>query len=291
LGDLLEGSGFKPLPLVIDSDNALGSRAGDVDDGFAIASLLRSGLEVAAIASVAGNTSERSAGRNNRALGALCGYRGRYLDGALARHDGERIDEAWDLWSGARGPVTVLALGPLTNLAAVLEAAVLKGGAGARPAIAEVVLVGGNARSRGRCPPWWPHEFNLTRDRRAAQAVLGSALPLTIVPLDQGRRLRAGRRELAGLAGELGSYLRRHARRWLRRAWLTGRRSFALYDLLAAACVVDADCVTFEESRVEAHANLRLGFGAGARPVRVVRDFDAEGIWGRFRARIKGGPE
>ena len=48
--------------LLIDSDNAAGSPRGDVDDAFAIAALLRSGLPVAALASVAGNTSEGRGG-------------------------------------------------------------------------------------------------------------------------------------------------------------------------------------------------------------------------------------
>jgi inosine-uridine nucleoside N-ribohydrolase len=46
-------------PIFIDSDNALGSPCGDVDDAFAIAALLRSGVPVAALASASGNTSER----------------------------------------------------------------------------------------------------------------------------------------------------------------------------------------------------------------------------------------
>src|ERR1700712_2555052 len=70
--------------LLIDTDNAAGSPSGDVDDAFAIAALLRSGLPVAAVASVGGNTGEAAADRNNRALGEICGYPGPYLRGVQA---------------------------------------------------------------------------------------------------------------------------------------------------------------------------------------------------------------
>jgi inosine-uridine nucleoside N-ribohydrolase len=307
------------MQLVIDTDNALGSRHGDVDDAFAVAALLADHLPVAAVASVGGNAGEAEADRNNRRLGALCGYRGRYLRGvgagaprcnraeARARRrpeaaPAERIDQAADLWRGDHGPLRYLALGPLTNLAAVLAAAPAAPGApgapgapraGASPAIAEVVLVGGNATSRGRFPPWWPHEFNLTRDRPAARAVFASSLALTLVPLDVARRLQVGPAELAELAGPLGRYLRAGAARWLRRARrLHGRDSFAVFDLLAAACVLDPDCVRLEAVWARVHRNLWLDFRPGAasggtwRELRVVRELDRALLWRRFVERI-----
>ena len=101
--------------LLIDTDNAVGSPAGDVDDAFAIAALLRSGLPVAAVWRASrGNTSEARADRNNRGLGELCGYGGPTCE-ARAGDVPDRID----LWSPA--PLRFLALGPLTNLAALLD--------------------------------------------------------------------------------------------------------------------------------------------------------------------------
>ena len=105
------------------------------------------------MASVGGNAGEAEADRNNRRLGALCGYRGRYLRGAGVRGGGETIEQAGDLWSGAHGPVCWLALGPLTNLAAVLAACAGPGRPALATTLSEVVLVGGNASSRGRCSP------------------------------------------------------------------------------------------------------------------------------------------
>jgi inosine-uridine nucleoside N-ribohydrolase len=257
--------GESSAKVLIDSDNAAGSPKGDVDDAFALAALLRSGLPVAAVASVAGNTSEALADRNNRTLGELCGYAGPYLRGVQAGDIPDRIDRA-----SLVGPLRFLALGPLTNLAAVLE----------KIEIAEAVLVGGNLTSRGRFPPWWPHEFNLTKDREATRAVFASDLPLTIVPLDVARRLRIGPRELEEWQGELGDFLRRRAARWSRRSLLLrGSRRFPVFDLAAAACLLDPSLVTLGETSARLHSNLWLEFGRGGRRVKVVRDLDPAAIW------------
>jgi inosine-uridine nucleoside N-ribohydrolase len=266
------------FPILIDTDNAAGSPMGDVDDAFALAALLRSGLPVAAVASVGGNTSEARADANNRVLGELCGYGGPYLRGVEAGEVPDRIDRV--VWTG--GPFRFLALGPLTNLAAVLDH---------RPAISEAVLVGGNLSSRGRFPPWWPHEFNLTKDPEATRAVFASDLPLTVVPLDVARRLRIGPRELAALPGDLGEILRHHAARWVRRSLLIrGSFRFPVFDLAAAAYAIDPSLVTVEETRARLHPNLWLEFGQGGRAVRVVRTLDAEAIWRLFADLVSGRP-
>jgi len=245
-----------------------------VDDAFAIAALLRSGLPVAAVASISGNTSEAMADRNNRVLGELCGYSGPYLRGVEAGEVAGRIDRA-DL----PVPLQFVALGPLTNLAAVLTRC------------SEAILIGSNLTSHGRFPPWWPHEFNLTKDRAATRAVFASDLPLTVIPLDIARRLRAGPRELRDLQGPLGDFLRRHSARWSRRSLLLrGSRRFPVFDLAAAAYVLDPSLATVEESRVRLHPNLWVEYGAGDRRVRVVRNLDARAIWERFTGLVQTGP-
>lgn len=263
--------------LLIDTDNAAGSPSGDVDDAFAVTALLNSGLPVAAISSVGGNTGEAQADRNNRVLGELCGYTGPYLRGVQAGDVSDRIDRAEAL--RATAPLRFIALGPLTNLAAVLRKA----------AITEAILVGSNLSSRGRFPPWWPHEFNLTHDREATRAVFASDLPLTLVPLDVARRLRIGPRELEMLRGELGRFLRLRSARWVRRSLLVrGSRRFPVFDLVAAAYVIDPSLVSVEETRACLHANLWIEYGGGDRRLRVIRDLDRDAIWRRFVALVNG---
>lgn len=243
--------------LLLDSDNAMGSGSGDVDDGLAVAALLKSGLPIAALTSVAGNTTKAQAERNNRILGALCDYPGPY-----------------DLLAGSE-PLRIAALGPLTNAAGWLDKA------------SEIILVGSNVSSPGRFPPWWPHEFNLTHDRPAARAVFCSSVPLTVAPLDVARKMRVGKAELAELYGPLGEHLRKHSKRWLRRSRLLRWSStFPVYDLPAAMYAIDPSLVEVVETTARCHPNLWVEYGNGGRPVRLIRGFDPREIWRRFVALV-----
>jgi inosine-uridine nucleoside N-ribohydrolase len=179
----------------------------------------------------------------------------------------------------------VVALGPLTNLAAALRACPAVAGR-----IVEVIAVGSNRRSRGRWPPWWPFEFNLTLDRTATRVVFESEIRLVLVPLDVARRLRVTPADLAAIPGVLGDHLRRHSRRWLRRALLVrGRRAFPVWDLVAALLIVEPGLFTVELGVARLGRNGWLEHGAGTRPVTVVRKFDRQRAWQRFLALVAGG--
>ena len=275
------------LPIWIDTDNALGSRSGDVDDAFALTALLKSLLPVAAISSVGGNTSEREADRNNRRLGEMLGYKGPYLRGVEAEEEevkGKRVDQPGAFPRGVER-VRVAALGPLTNVAAILRRAKL----GEGPSIEEVIAVGSTLRTRGRWPPWWPHEFNLTHDLAATKEVFDSEVSLTLVPLDVARRLRVGFRELAELRGEVGDMLQRGARRWCWRSMLVrGSSQFPVFDLLAAYVLAEPSGVRVEERKVRLHRNGWVEFGAGERVVRALTDFRPEEVWEWFVGLVDG---
>lgn len=251
--------------LFVEVDNGLGASAGDVDDGFAVAALLAAEVEIAALASTFGNVDEATAARNNRSLADVFGRTLLHLRGAVRR--GQAAAEAADWLGAATRPVTVLALGPMTTVAAALQRG--------RPPIRELVLVGGDATSRGRWPPLWPYEFNLRCDPAAALCVLRSDIPITVVPLDVGRRLWLHRSRLRDLPAPFGSFARRHAERWFRRSrWRFRRDAIRLYDLLAAAVILCPAALRFVAATATMHDHGWLQFGSGGRPVRVVRDFD-----------------
>lgn len=246
---------------------------------------------MAAVASVFGNTPEPHARANHRALAALCGYRGPLLAGATGPLGTGPAppSEATGFLLSAPGPWRFLALGPLTNLAAAIVAA-----PAVVPRVAEVISVGSNRRSRGRWPPWWPHEFNLTLDRRATRVVFESGVPLTVIPLDVARRLTVRPADLAPLRGRVGEHLRRHSARWFRRAvFLRGRREFPVWDLVAALFVVEPALFTVETATACLHPSGLLQHGAGTRPLTVVTGFDRDLVWARFVAlasAVDGGP-
>src|SRR2546423_14102393 len=115
-------------PVWIDTDVALGASWGDVDDGFALAALLRCpSVEILGIATVFGNTAPEVAARCARELTAVAGRPIEVVEGAA--RPGQLTPAAEAVAALPPGTV-ILALGPLTNL---LRA----------PAHAEVRLVGG----------------------------------------------------------------------------------------------------------------------------------------------------
>jgi len=247
----------------IDTDNAMGSPSGDVDDAFAIAALVRSGIAIAAMASVAGNTSEPRAFENNARLAEVLGWRGPLLRG------GTEARNALATFGGR-----VAALGPLTNVTAAKRAG-------------EIVIVGANASSRGRWPPRWPHEFNLTKDVSATLELFRSDVPLTIFPLDVARELWVTRRDLDAIPGALGDFLRAGAVRWFRRLRLVkGTGRFPIYDLAAALYLIDENGFTMERTTATMRANTFVEFGSGTREVKVCRALDRQRLWQRFVTQI-----
>ena len=244
--------------LFVDSDNALGSPAGDVDDAFALAALIGSGAEIVGISSVAGNTSEERAFANNQRLCQLLGWSGPMLRG----NDAHALLRTF--------PGRVVALGPLTNVMHARGAS-------------EVIVVGGRLRTIGRWPPLFPHEFNLTKDVRAAHAVFASHLPLTIFPLDVARQLWVHERDLLAIPGELGEVLRSGSRRWFRRLLLLRRtRRFAIYDLAAALYAIGGDGFTMERTTAVMRKNTFLELGRGTREVTVCTKLDRLRLWEGF---------
>ncbi|GAC1433052.1 MAG: hypothetical protein NVSMB68_05500 [Thermoanaerobaculia bacterium] len=244
--------------LFVDSDNAMGSPRGDVDDAYALAALLAAHAPIAAISSCSGNTSEARAHRNNMGVAELFRWSGPVIGAVEAR---ERLRSF---------PGRVLALGPLTNIVAARRAK-------------EIIVVGGNSTSRGRWPPLWPYEFNLTHDRDATRAVFALDVPLTIFPLDVARQLTISISDLDAISGATGDYLRQGSRRWfshLRRYRFTKR--FPIYDLAAALYALDDRGFVFSETTAVMRRNTSLHFGRGTRGVKLCVALDRDLLWTRF---------
>jgi len=91
------------------------------------------------------------------------------------------------------GTLDLLCLGPLTNLATLLE----KHPDAARR-LRRVIAMGGAIDERGNVGP--KAEFNIASDPEAAAAVFAAGLDLTLIPLDVTRRVRAGHADVERLA-------------------------------------------------------------------------------------------
>jgi inosine-uridine nucleoside N-ribohydrolase len=270
----------------VDTDVALGAPRGDVDDGFALAALFsahRAGrIRIAGVSTVSGNTTAAGAEDCARRLAAAAGVVVPILRGAEG--PGGRGPAAGSI-AGLPEGAEILALGPLTNVAAALAAdPALPGRAGLR-------LVGGNLSSRGFLAPLWPFEFNLSLDAAAARRVLAAPWrEIVLYPLDVVSAVRADEQRLRRLASlsSLGALLSRESARWLKRArWRHLGRGFPLWDLPAALEAVGA----FSTEKAEGEIRLRMRplVGNTAR-LQWVKGVVPHKAWALFESLLLGNP-
>jgi purine nucleosidase len=105
------------------------------------------------------------------------GLDGPDLDGPVGEAAGVHAVELMRrLIAGAGGPVTLIATGPLTNVALLLRAH-----PEVVPRVRRVVFMGGSTE-RGNTTPYG--EFNIVTDPEAADVVLRSGLPVTMIGLN-----------------------------------------------------------------------------------------------------------
>ena len=162
----------------------------------------------------------------------------------LKPHGMSAVEFICDRAAASAGRLTVIAIGPLTNVAAALESC-----AGLAGALAEIVVMGGAFDVPGNVTPH--AEFNIHEDPWAANAVFASGAPVTIVGLDVTRRTAMHRRdgtrwfEGASRSALLGNRIL--ADRFQERP---DAQEFYLHDPLAVAAVIDPDILTYRPARV-----------------------------------------
>nr|WP_207633004.1 nucleoside hydrolase [Devosia aurantiaca] len=98
------------------------------------------------------------------------------------------------LLSEPSGSIDILALGPLTNVAQLIERHPQ-----AASRIGHLIVMGGAIVEKGNAGP--TSEFNFAADPEATALVLVSGIRTTLIPLDVTRRIRADRDYVEGLRG------------------------------------------------------------------------------------------
>ncbi len=142
------------------------------------------------------------------------------------------------------GDLTLVALGPLTNLALAVRRAPR-----AMARVGRIVVMGGAARMPGNAAP--AAEFNIHCDPHAADLVLGCGAPITLVGLDVTRQTILPAKALRG-----GGAFRR-ALRDLTRPYAAfskanrGEDGIILHDPLALAAAIDPSLVRCETRPVQ----------------------------------------
>lgn len=263
-------SGDRPLPLVrggphvdrptrvwIDTDAACNGGNADPDDCFAMLVLMNSPeVEIVGISTVFGNAPLSVVDRTTRDfVGRVVGRSNIVVHSgsstALEAARTASIEPAHTALERAleRGPLTIVGLGPLTNVAATLRR---------RPDLADkiglLVLVMGRrpghvfhpAEGRSSSSIFFGHgpvfrDFNFANDRTAAAIVLERAKRIVLTPYTAAREVMVTGRDLARMkdGSRASGWLAKRARPWLG-YWERdiGLPGFYPFDALAALYVL-----------------------------------------------------
>ena len=263
-----------PKRLWIDTDAACGHTARtDPDDCFALALLARSEAQLAGVSVVEGNAPRETVEATVRVLGFAPSTD---LRGALEH-----------------GPLTIVALGPLTNVAAVLaehpelrnNVARLVAVMGRRPGhIFHPAEGAGRGMLLGHGPVF--RDFNFALDPDAARQVLALGVPISLVPYDAARSVELTAADLDALAASIPWVVQR-ATGWLE-YWRTavGRSGFLPFDLLAAAYVLEPSLLRCTAVRAWVGADDTL-LGAPQALLIEPSEHGAVLYCGRARAQVK----
>ncbi|MBI4255102.1 MAG: nucleoside hydrolase [Candidatus Rokubacteria bacterium] len=143
--------------------------------------------------------------------------------------------------------LTLVALGPLTNVALALKADAVAMGF-----IGRVVAMGGAVDVPGNVTP--SAEFNMSVDPEAAHRVLAAKLPLDLVPLDATRQAvlpRAGlKKALSRSPGPIASRITAFSERGFRIDHAGGAQGMVLHDPLALALAIDPTIAEWQAVRL-----------------------------------------
>jgi purine nucleosidase len=151
------------------------------------------------------------------------------------------------------GELTIVAIGPLTNVALALLLEPRMAGA-----VREIVVMGGVFLEQTNVG-WMPGEFNFWSDPAAVAVVLNSGAALRLVGLDVTRKVRLSRADASRLAAGGGDFGRLAAEST--EAWIDFQErvkpgeelehgSCALHDPLAVAVVTRPELVTWRPAHV-----------------------------------------
>jgi purine nucleosidase len=289
--------------IILDTDLAMGAPGADIDDGFALAlALADPAVVVDLVTTVGGNSDVVTSTRLTADLLRLLRredvpvVQGAPAEPTAAEEIARRV-------LAEPGQLTVVAIGPLTNVAGALAMDASVAGA-----VREVVAMGGVYLEQTNVAAM-PGEYNFWCDPDAAQAVMESGVQLRLVGLDVTRRVRLTRADADAIA-ELGAFGRlagEATKDWIAFQERVKPReeleqgSCALHDPLAVAVVARPDLVTWRDAHVAVESAGRFTRGVAVADLlmwqdppspncRIATEVDAEAFLALFHERIAGLP-
>ncbi|MAF59680.1 MAG: nucleoside hydrolase [Candidatus Pacebacteria bacterium] len=276
----------------IDADPACGEmlQTSDPDDCVAILMAIRSGsFEIAGISTVGGNA--RLPDTWQVAL--------RLVDGSHPIYRGSFSCKSRDVFAFAqaaeRGGLTVLALGPLTNIARYLKC---------RPDLAEkikqIVFVGSRRHDEEFVinDSWLTgfslRDLNVEHDPQAVEDVLSTGVAIRYVPFAAGNAVHIAYGEFAGSHPNLPEWLMERIRDWGATQWLfLGADGRVPFDEMAVALLLDENeqlfsCEPVQGQMVAGNLIVELAQGASGNE-EVCLPTDKEGVRKLILSAVAGG--
>jgi len=255
LGATAQRASSTRVPILLDTD--IGT---DIDDAFALALILNSAeLDLLGVTTVAGDTRARArlaaellAESGRTEVPVVAGEPGkpqpidqtRWADGftSLQLRGEKAVDFMRREIEQRPGEITIVAIGELTNVAALLNTDPSIGNK-----IKRIVLMGGSVE-RGYRPNSPPEpEWNIKSNPAAARAVFSSGVPILMVPLDVTAMLQldaAGRRRVFTHLTPLTNALTILYHLW-------GSETPTLFDPMAVAMLIDPNLCETRELAIE----------------------------------------
>ena len=247
-------------PVILDTD--IGT---DIDDAFALALIINSPeLELLGVTTVAGDTQARArlaakllweAGGAWRKVPVYAGQPGkpqpidqtRWANGFIspALHMSGAVDFMKTEINRRPGRITIIAIGELTNVAALLKT---------DPSMAKkikLICMMGGSIARGYGPDSKPEaEWNIKSNPEAAQSVFSSGVPLLVAPLDVTAMLQLDAAERRRVFTHLTPLT--NALTILYHLW--GNETPTLFDPMAVAMLIDPNICETQQLAIEVDA-------------------------------------
>jgi inosine-uridine nucleoside N-ribohydrolase len=280
--------------IIIDTDPAIGYPFRDVDDGLAMAIALNSPeLEIVGITTVYGNdtqdkTYQKAQEIIKEAKSQVAIYRG--AEGA--RQFGETPASKFirEAVLANPGEVTIIAIGPLTNLAAAIKSEPRVG-----PSIKQVISMGGALEARLLGLPPGAFDLNWGSDPDSTRIVILSAPKFVMISTDLCMEVVFTREKFAQLqsAPFLAPYLSKQVKPWLHFNELffstDQGRGFFPWDTLAVIYLLDPTVFISNPIQVEVRDRGGLGIkietGQGTN-INAPLKMDRDKFWEMFLSRV-----
>jgi len=292
----LESAAQAREKVIIDTDPAMGYPFRDVDDGLALALALNSPeLEILGVTTIYGNHSQKKTYAKAleimaQAKSSVPVRRGADRAGRFSETPASKFIR--DSVLAAPGEITIIAIGPLTNLAAAI-----KSDPGVAQSIKRVVSMGGALEARLLGLPPGAFDMNWGSDQESTELVIQSVSDFTMISSDICMKTVFTKdrwRQLKSEAPFLKDYLADSTVHWLKFNRLIYHgpdgRGFYPWDTLAVEYVLAPEI--FKPNPVKISTRPRIGktaiyidVGSG-RQINAPLEMDTAKFWNLFFERI-----